>query len=808
MMKRIVYGLYTRKGTLLYTLALSFLLVSCTLYMDEDGIPRREGDGYSTTEKIETEDFNITYKYAKNTIGIDENVESFVTKVENDSIVYFSVNTPEEFLPREGEMLVCGETEMFPDGFGHKVLKREKQGNEYRCVCSSLDDIFEAFDELEYEGVFHPYENMVVSGSGQQAAYDFFQGLENEAGSSPLKQYEQTPFESRAGGEWEDEDTKYGAEDLISISLINGKKELEFPGVTASVDGNLDVYAGIVFRVYGSKTQQIKRNTLSLIVGAGGKATYEIGLGEKIPISIPVPAKIGASLVVIKALLGFDLAFFVQPQMKFKGEMGFDCGISTNFIWEKTANHGWRFSECRPDRYSRSGSNESAFFCNLLSPDLHQDIMAGFDISFGGEIDCGVTGKFGVTASAYAELDVDVTGKESDFDSKSTIVDGSKVLSVDYVDSERHPIDFKVDFSKSTSSGAFTVDTKSLANVHLGALNVHLFPSLQNLNIITTGYNEETEVQSLESMIEYGRGVASWVLFWDFTPWLYIYESENSTTPIITMKLNTGKANGKLDYKAMNEEFSSNYFPEKKMKEGESYWAETRLHMTSKTPGEPSWWLLYRRKPFRSSKPLCTVAKTGGGQGVKLLQTQKGSFPAGVYPYDVNTKFYNYKYKVRLDLSMANLSHESVLDFGVVCGTYTPGDYWHPHIDQVICSFRKDLSPYVKNIDRSEKSTLVFSYFTNNQSKEYQGEVFSTYIKLATGKTIYYWNNHRYVATSNKNYNLGEGLVFIQEGSMDIRLRYVPDLETEQSFPEWGTIYDLEKLRNSGSVGTGGSYVH
>ena len=140
-----------RKSFIHYPLFFSaaLILTACTLYMDdfEEGRILRTGTGYQEPETMELTEAqgSVTYQYNQNTIPIDDEVEQYIVKVENDTILYFSEATPEELLPVVGEMMTCSFRDKFPNGFCHRCTERTESGDTYRCVFTPCD-IFEAFD--------------------------------------------------------------------------------------------------------------------------------------------------------------------------------------------------------------------------------------------------------------------------------------------------------------------------------------------------------------------------------------------------------------------------------------------------------------------------------------------------------------------------------------------------------------------------------------------------------------------------------------------------------------------------------------
>ena len=183
-----------------FSIVLSFLAAvsfsACTLYMDEpeDGSRMlRTGEGYDEEETVTLPDDQgtVTYKYSQKTIPINDEVELYIVKVENDTILYFDENTPDDLLPVEGEMMTCSFRDRFPHGFCHKCIQRTEQSGMYRCVFTGCD-YSEAFDRLKFE-VSGPSEMILPEGA------EFISEEEMDSIMDTMEPVADEPMETRAG---------------------------------------------------------------------------------------------------------------------------------------------------------------------------------------------------------------------------------------------------------------------------------------------------------------------------------------------------------------------------------------------------------------------------------------------------------------------------------------------------------------------------------------------------------------------------------------------------------------------------------
>lgn len=142
------------------SIAISFLLIflmGCTLSMEdwkEPEIPE-EKRGVDSAYSYKDEFIDITYKYNKGVKPITENVLKYFMGAEHDTILYFSDNVPEEWMPQAGGCVQIGVSDIFPIGYAGKVLERTDANGTIRLVTTpaTINDIFE---ELEYKAEIEP----------------------------------------------------------------------------------------------------------------------------------------------------------------------------------------------------------------------------------------------------------------------------------------------------------------------------------------------------------------------------------------------------------------------------------------------------------------------------------------------------------------------------------------------------------------------------------------------------------------------------------------------------------------------------
>lgn len=175
------------KQRYLSTLPLLLLLIllitaGCTLVLDEYAVPEEE-QGFDEPVTVESEAGSITYQYNEGVQPVTRNVQEYITRVEDDSILYFSSDIPKKWLPVRGGLLAAGCTRLLPEGLNHRVLSVEKTGYEYRVV-TTIATRQEVYKELKIKieaDYFAPqrevYDSLYLDSLGVDiddlAEYDF-----------------------------------------------------------------------------------------------------------------------------------------------------------------------------------------------------------------------------------------------------------------------------------------------------------------------------------------------------------------------------------------------------------------------------------------------------------------------------------------------------------------------------------------------------------------------------------------------------------------------------------------------------------
>lgn len=127
------------------------LLAGCTLSM-EDWVEKEEDKGYNVPAVEHNDYFNLTYQYKEDTRSLTEEIQKYITKVEEvdsiTSVLYMLDNVPSDWLPQRGGCVVSNCCELFPMGLIAHVESVEHLGGMYKIVTTEADiaDAYEDFD--------------------------------------------------------------------------------------------------------------------------------------------------------------------------------------------------------------------------------------------------------------------------------------------------------------------------------------------------------------------------------------------------------------------------------------------------------------------------------------------------------------------------------------------------------------------------------------------------------------------------------------------------------------------------------------
>ena len=164
---------------------LSFLLGGCTLMMDE--IPEEnENDnvnleevGFSEPYTQESEFGSVTFQYGDSTRVLRQEALNYLVKVENDSVLYFTDNIPQNLLIPVGRYVSMGCNEKLRRGLCSQVISLTKANGMCRMVTS----------RRPYSVVFKQMDVDISAEYDQQMGFDPFhyleeQGMINENGDT------------------------------------------------------------------------------------------------------------------------------------------------------------------------------------------------------------------------------------------------------------------------------------------------------------------------------------------------------------------------------------------------------------------------------------------------------------------------------------------------------------------------------------------------------------------------------------------------------------------------------------------------
>lgn len=312
---------------------LTVALSACTLYMDdfEEGRVLRTGTGYLEPETVTlpNDEGSITYQYSQNTIPINDEVESYIVKVESDTILYFEDGTPEELLPEVGEMMTCSFRDRFPKAFCHKCIARTEQNGLYRCTftkCSFKD----AFAKLKISA--HP-QNLIPADGAQPITKEELDDVMKdyvdveEPASSDARN--EAPSVTRGSFDT-GKRTFTGVKDTIgNISLSASAGSFVGLTGTATIGYSLGGYYDFE---YDSDTDKLyEEYGLMGNLDLNFSVTASAGVKIQSPIAIPMYG-FKVDLIVVGAELGFTCNPYLDIQHEtsadFQFSVGFDVGVA------------------------------------------------------------------------------------------------------------------------------------------------------------------------------------------------------------------------------------------------------------------------------------------------------------------------------------------------------------------------------------------------------------------------------------------------------------------------------------------------
>ena len=178
----------------LCSLLVLMLLAGCTLMLEEYAVPEEE-KGFDEPVTVENDFGTFTYQYNEGVLPVTQTIQEYITRVEDDSIIYFSSDIPQKWLPVRGSLLAAGCTRTLPNGLNHRVISVDKVGSEYRVVATmaSRQDVYKELEinfDYDYQAPDLPvYDSLYLDSAGidieKLGTTDF--GLVDDAYGNPEK---------------------------------------------------------------------------------------------------------------------------------------------------------------------------------------------------------------------------------------------------------------------------------------------------------------------------------------------------------------------------------------------------------------------------------------------------------------------------------------------------------------------------------------------------------------------------------------------------------------------------------------------
>ncbi len=387
----------------LFVLLAAMFASSCTLYMDdeENATPIRFGEGYDKVEKITLPDGQgtVEYKYNQKTIPIDDELEQYIVKVEDDSILYFMEDTPDLLLPEVGEMLVCSFRERFPKAFAGRVIQRDHIGDLYRCVATSAD-LFEIFETLKLD----IQKEISVKGAKEVDAAEYFEGSDDTPNGAPYDSRRQSNNVTRGWTEfWKNWDIQLGDGKLAELP-IEGEFGIGNVAAEGSVKFGGSIFAGPILRVYADSDKGKMDFSLAIKGGFNIYFKYDCRITHQfnLPVSIPILGE-KFDFIVCGAEVGVTATPFIEPTAGLAGEVKVEIDLGVKM--------GYFRDEQKPDgdfdfRFTSTTREGREIVTNTFTGDqneIYVNLKAGVDFRCGLGVNPGGTAAVG--AKIYGEID-------------------------------------------------------------------------------------------------------------------------------------------------------------------------------------------------------------------------------------------------------------------------------------------------------------------------------------------------------------------------------------------------------------------
>lgn len=126
-------------------------MFSCSKDDDGDGNQLIPGMGSPITEK--SDNYNITYQYEDSVLVLNNKTLRYLSKVVEDSILYFLPETPDSIMPKVGTIISSHITDKTPYGLGNVVISKEEEDGLVKFV-TTVAPLNKTFKILDVESNF------------------------------------------------------------------------------------------------------------------------------------------------------------------------------------------------------------------------------------------------------------------------------------------------------------------------------------------------------------------------------------------------------------------------------------------------------------------------------------------------------------------------------------------------------------------------------------------------------------------------------------------------------------------------------
>ena len=606
----------------------ALLLGGCTLYLDdeqEDLI--RTADGYVEPETIELDDDKgtVTYKYNQHTIAIDDEVESYVATVQNDSIVYFVDGTPDDILPEVGEMLVCSFRDKFPNGFCRRVVSQTKENGLYKCVTEPCD-LFDAFDELQ---VNYVTRNEAELGGKEISAQEYFEGVGEEETQTNDPSTNLTRGVTRGWDDFiGDINQQFGNGKLVEFELAP-EFGIKGGGNTVSVSGSIKAGGSISFGPIVVIKIDSKSRTKEISIGLAGGVkffvTYKVAGNVHLepPVSIPI---LGAKfdIKIFGANLGVTATPFVEFEAAIEGEISiaFTTGGKIGYF-EKDGKGTFDFAGLNVGK--RPGN--PVITNTMANPDVTLRASIGVDFQLGIGANAA-DGLVNAEASAGLKVFASVSHKFSLKDFASPDMYKGKTLD----------IDVKGQSYAGIEGGAFIKGFAGLSPTtkNLWHSELDWWPTVDTYYFYKSNL-EKNEYSAGFSVAD--KGILGWVLSLHDKSVMRIYDEGNLLVEEIPLK----PEGGMVPFKP---QVFSGKKVSTKLKDNTKYYAQPVMSGSNKyNDSNPSYMDMDK---FEVMTTLPGIEITD----IKVIQNTKGTLPV-MYSAN-NIVYYKYCYTLRTKVKITD----------------------------------------------------------------------------------------------------------------------------------------------------------